>query len=122
PKCQKTGSPVDVYKAHRIWSALILSSWSSHPEISCKKCAVKRQIGAVLFCGTLGWWGFPWGVIGTPVQIIRNFCAMVANPKAGQPSPLLLNHVKVTVGQKLAIDLQNEQAEQSIPPALPPQV
>ncbi|MDP0489452.1 MAG: hypothetical protein Q7Q71_00195, partial [Verrucomicrobiota bacterium JB023] len=47
PKCQKTGSPVDVYKAHRIWSALILSSWSSHPEISCKKCAVKRQIGAV---------------------------------------------------------------------------
>ena len=27
PKCSKRGASVDVYKAHRIWSAVILSSW-----------------------------------------------------------------------------------------------
>lgn len=123
PKCNRRDSPVDVYKAHQIWSILIMTSWSSKPELSCKSCATKRQLGAVLFCGTLGWWGFPWGIIGTPVQIIRNFSAMAAQPK--QSSPLLHNHVRVIVGQRLAQDLQNQELRQQAqstppPPPLPP--
>lgn len=114
PKCNQAGSPVDVYKAHRIWSAFVLTSWSSHPELSCKSCATKRQLGAIAFCGTLGWWGFPWGIIGTPVQIVRNFTAMAATPKTS--SPLLHNHIRVELGQRLAQDAQNQN---NTPPPLP---
>ncbi|MDQ8190505.1 hypothetical protein [Roseibacillus persicicus] len=120
PKCGKAGSPVDVYMAHRIWSALILTSWSSQPEVSCKSCATKRQLRAIAFSGTLGWWGFPWGLIGTPVQIIRNFSAMAAKPK--RDSPLLRKHVQVVLGQRLAEDLamaESQQVQPAVPPPLP---
>ena len=117
PKCNRAGSPVDVYKAHRIWSVLILTSWSSSPELSCKSCATKRQIGSIFFCGTLGWWGFPWGIIGTPIQITRNFAAMAARPK--QSSPLLRNHVRVLVGQRLAQQQYSQQQAGVNPPPLP---
>ena len=116
PKCNQSGSPVDVYKAHKIWSMLVLTSWSSEPELSCKSCATKRQCGAILLNSVIGWWGFPWGIIGTPVQIFRNLGAIAASPK--QSSPLLYNHVRVTVGQRLAEDLQNSQ---QTPPPLPSQ-
>jgi hypothetical protein len=106
PKCSKRGVSVDVYKAHRIWSAVILSSWGSYPELSCRSCATKRQVGSILFCGVFGWWGFPRGILGTPVQIFRNFGSMAAGPKSGKPSKLLLNHVKLMTGQNLARDLQ----------------
>ena len=117
PKCNKTGSPVDVYKAYRIWSALVLTSWSSQPEVSCKNCANKRQLGAILFCGAFGWWGFPWGIIDTPIQIIRNLTAMTARPK--ENSPLLENHVRVVIGQRLAQDLSSQEPAVATPPPLP---
>jgi hypothetical protein len=35
PRCSGPG-PLDVYKAHQVWSALVLTSWSSRPALSCK--------------------------------------------------------------------------------------
>jgi hypothetical protein len=119
PCCQRTGSPVDVHKAHKIWSILVMTSWSSTPELSCKACGVKRQLGAILFSGTLGWWGFPWGIIGTPVQILRNFGAMAAGPKGDQPSALLHKHVQLLLGQQLAADIQAQEQTVPTPPPLP---
>jgi hypothetical protein len=94
PRCGRQG-PVDVHKAHKIWSALILTSWNSSPQLSCKSCATKRQIGAALFSGVFGWWGFPWGLFMTPVQVVRNLVEMTGGPQAGQPSPLLQKFVRL---------------------------
>jgi len=110
PRCKVVGSPVDVYKDYRIWSLLILTSWSSRPAISCKSCATKRQIGSIFYCAFLGWWGFPWGFLGTPIQIFRNLTAMLSGPKSGQPSPLLMNHLKVNMGQQIAQEIHSQQA------------
>lgn len=117
PRCGGPG-PVDVHKAHRVWSALILTSWSSSPELSCKSCATKRQLGAMLFSGCLGWWGFPWGIIMTPVQVARNISEMVGGPKPGQPSPLLEKVVRLQAGAQLA-QSQARAAHTPPPPIIP---
>src|SRR5262245_48403802 len=75
PNCKGRG-PVDVHRSYRVWSALVLTSWSNPVHVSCRSCAVKSQITSTLFCLVLGWWGFPFGLIMTPVQIFRNFIAM----------------------------------------------
>jgi hypothetical protein len=97
PRCGGLG-PIDVHKAHQVWSALVLTSWSSKPELSCKPCATKRQLGATLFSGVCGWWGLPWGLVLTPIQVTRNIVEMVSGPKHGVPSPLLQKFVRVQAG------------------------
>ena len=110
PKCSGRG-PVDVHKAHRVWSALVLTSWSSSPEMSCKGCAVRRQLGSILFCGVLGWWGFPWGLILTPTQIVKNVIEMVGGPKPSQPSELLERAVRMNLAAQVA--------QRTTPPPMP---
>lgn len=88
PNCGGAG-PVDVHTSYRVWSALALTSWSSRPVISCRRCGTKRQLGDALFSLLLGWWGFPWGVLMTPVQLGRNLLAVLHGPDPSQPSPAL---------------------------------
>ena len=88
PKCKGPG-PVDIHVSHRVWSALFLTRWSSSPQISCRRCGLKSQAGNLLFSSLFGWWGIPWGLIFTPVQISRNIGAMLWPPKAANPSEQL---------------------------------
>ena len=84
PKCGGHG-PVDVHTSHWVWSAGVLSSFKSKPEICCLKCGTKARFGAMVFCTLFGWWGFPWGVFGTPAQILRNLRR--SGPPIGQDEP-----------------------------------
>src|SRR6185312_7658532 len=45
PKCNGPG-PVDVYKSHQVWSAVVLTRWTSNSQVSCRSCGTKRQAGA----------------------------------------------------------------------------
>ena len=110
PVCGGRG-PVDVHKSYKVWSALFLTSWSTHPVISCRSCARKKQIGHLLFSGVFGWWGFPWGLVLTPVQVTRNLIACVWEPSKGKPSALLENFTR----RMIAV----EAAQQPRTPALP---
>lgn len=85
PKCGGSG-PIDVFTAHSVWSAVFLTSWKSQPQVSCKSCGVKSQIGGILSSAVLGWWGFPWGIIMTPVQIFRNIAGMTRKVDTTMPS------------------------------------
>ena len=100
PKCRGLG-PVDVHKIHRVWSALVLTSWNSVPEVCCRSCGIKGQIGGLLFSFFLGWWGFPWGIILTPVQISRNLIGMCRGPDSSQPSADLQRLVQVSIAAQL---------------------
>jgi hypothetical protein len=101
PQCQGPG-PVDVHKSYRIWSLVILTQWSNTPRISCKRCGVKAQLGDALFSLALGWWGFPWGLVMTPVQIGRNLAGVFrASPVTG-PSPDLERAVSMTIAASAA--------------------
>jgi hypothetical protein len=108
PKCSKQNGPVDIRKSHEVWSAIILTRWSTQVALSCKSCASKRQLGAILFCGFAGWWGFPWGLIVTPIQIVRNTVELFT-PNAKSPSPSLDRLVRIQLGSQI----------RSTPPPLP---
>jgi hypothetical protein len=89
PRCKGPG-PVDVHTSYWAWSALLMTRWGNQPQLKCRRCGVKSQLGNVAFTGLLGWWGFPGGLIWTPVQIGRNLRGMVAPPDPSQPSAKLM--------------------------------
>ena len=113
PKCRGLG-PIDVHKIHRVWSALVLTQWSSTPQVSCRSCATKSQWGGVLYSALLGWWGFPWGLILAPVQITRNIAGMFGGPDPSKPSDALRKLVQVNIGLQ-----ELRKSQQNAPPVLP---
>jgi hypothetical protein len=94
PKCKGPG-PVDVHTSYRVYSMLIVTRWQSFQHVSCRSCGVKSQLGDALFSLVLGWWGFPWGLIMTPVQVTRNLAGTMKNRSEIGPSPELENAVRV---------------------------
>lgn len=112
PKCRGPG-PLEVHKVHQVWSALLLTRWTTNAQLSCRPCAAKSQLGGILFSAVCGWWGFPWGLILTPVQITRNIAGLCASEPT-QPSEALRKLVLVHLGTQI---LQKKQ--QQTPPPLP---
>jgi hypothetical protein len=101
PKCGSLG-PVDVHKVHEVWSALVLTRWTTRGQVSCRSCATKRQLGGAAFSLAFGWWGFPWGLVLTPVQITRNIIGMSSGPDSSMPSEELRRSVLVNLGLQMA--------------------
>ena len=101
PKCHGSG-PIDVHTTHKVWSALILTSWSSKPQISCRACGTKGQLEGLAFSLVCGWWGFPWGLVMTPVQIARNIHGMASGPDPSRPSPDLERVVRLQMAQQVS--------------------
>ena len=110
PRCGGPG-PVDVHTSHSVWSAMVLTSWKSKPEICCRSCGTKRRLGAVASSAVLGWWGFPWGLIMTPIQIARNLGGMLSSSASTGPSGKLENLVRVHLASQLAKSGQGQGAE-----------
>jgi hypothetical protein len=93
PVCKQAG-PTEIHFAHNIWSALVVTSWNSSARFSCKACGVKQQSLAAAKSLLLGWWGFPWGILGTPVTVLRNVWGMSRHIGASQPSKALLSQTR----------------------------
>jgi hypothetical protein len=103
--CEGPG-PVDVFTSHRVFSALYVTSWRSIPRVSCRACGTKAQLGGAAYSLFLGWWGFPWGLVMTPIQIVRNLVALSRHADGSAPSPLL----EALVREQLAAQgMANEQ-------------
>lgn len=101
PRCQGPG-PVDVHTSYRVWSALLMTSWSSRPTVSCQPCGTKRKLGDALFSLVLGWWGFPWGLVMTPVQVGRNLFGLTQRPNPAVPSATLERILRLQLAGRLA--------------------
>jgi hypothetical protein len=118
PKCQGPG-PVDVHAAHNVYSFLVMTRWSSKPEMSCRGCARKRQLGAAALSMLTGWWGFPWGLIITPIQVGKNVGAILgmSGPDPSTPSPSLRKAVLLTMAaqQDAAIRAAAQSGQKSRP-------
>jgi hypothetical protein len=99
PRCQGPG-PVDVHSSYWVWSALALTRWGTQQQLNCRRCAIKSQVGNLLFSGVLGWWGFPWGLLFTPVQVGRNFVAIFLPPDRSQPSAKLVHVARIQLANK----------------------
>lgn len=119
PHCAGPG-PVDVHAAHTIWSALVLTSWQSHRVFACRACATRRQLLAALKSLLLGWWGFPWGVLGTPITLARNGYALATQRNLRAPSAALVQQARVLLAAGLIAQAREAQARAPRqPPPLP---
>lgn len=76
PRCKRQVAPVDVHSWHRVHSFILMTQWSTRRSVCCRKCGRRDQILGTVYSATLGWWGFPWGLLVTPVQIARNVAAI----------------------------------------------
>jgi len=112
PQCNGSG-PVDVHTSYRIWSALLMTSWGSRVQISCDRCGVKARITDSLFCLVLGWWGFPWGLIMTPVQLLRNL-SKPSRTKNYQTTPS--DQLAKLVRLRMAAEIVSRPADPTEPP------
>jgi hypothetical protein len=99
PRCQGPG-PIDVHTSYWVWSAIAMTRWGSQQQLKCRRCAVKSQVGNMLFSGILGWWGFPWGLLFTPVQVGRNFLALFSPPDPSMPSDKLVQTARIQLASQ----------------------
>lgn len=101
PRCEGPG-PVDVHTSYRVWSALVMTQWHSRPAVCCRRCGVKSKLGSAAYSAVLGWWGFPWGLLMTPVQIVRNIGGLFVSPDPEQPSEKLENILRLHLAAQAA--------------------
>ena len=82
----------------------------SRPLVAGRSCGIKAQLGSALFSLFLGWWGFPWGFVMTPIQIVRNLVGLAKGPDPAQPSEQLHRMVRIQMaGQVLAAQQHHQQ-------------
>ncbi len=100
PKCKKSG-PVDVHEYYRVWSAFVVTRHTNFSQVSCRRCAIKSQAGGMIFCALFGWWGIPWGLIFTPIQIGLNIMAMASPPDPAAPSRELKRRARIQLAARV---------------------
>jgi hypothetical protein len=115
PNCSRPG-PIDVHTSHSVWSALIMTSWRSTPQVCCRRCGNVAKLRDSALSLFIGWWGFPWGLIMTPVQISRNVFGLFSSADPAAPSKMLHRMVCLNI----AAQLQNAPVPAG-PPPLPSQ-
>jgi hypothetical protein len=86
PRCKKQNGPVDTHAHHRVHSFILMTQWRTQRSVSCRRCGRRAQMGSALYSAVLGWWGFPWGLVVTPVQVARNI-AEICRRDQGRPTP-----------------------------------
>jgi hypothetical protein len=81
-------------------SFVFVPRWRSVPTICCRMCGLYRQLRGILTSLVMGWWGLPFGVIMTPIQIARNLKGIVFPPDRRKPSPMLERMVRIDLGRR----------------------
>jgi hypothetical protein len=77
--------------------SFLFSSTTSEITIACVNCLNKRNYAAIKSCAFLGWWAIPFGIINTPIYILKN---VEAKRQHGldQPSESLVSFIKSHIG------------------------
>jgi hypothetical protein len=57
-----------------------------------------------------GWWGFPWGLLVTPVQVVRNIVNVMSSPDELRPSEKLRNIVRQNIASNILTEQQKKAA------------
>ncbi len=103
PKCGGEG-PNDMQWHYTIWSFIVITSHKDIPEVCCRNCGLRKKIGGFFYSILLGWWGFPFGILLTPVQVIRNFIGFFILPKQGKVSRQLDDAIRMELGAEALLE------------------
>ena len=98
PYCGGPG-PVDFHYSYCVMSFLIITRFQTVPKVSCSSCGTKAKLSNFFTTLFLGWWGFPFGLIFTPIYLCRNLFGMIFSQSTDTPSELLREFVKLQLAQ-----------------------
>ncbi|RDZ28726.1 hypothetical protein [Lysobacter silvisoli] len=101
PGCLRQGTPIEVRRSYHVWSAIFLTRWGTSQKVRCRRCGIRNNLTDAAFSATLGWWGFPFGLLMTPVQILRNLGEMLISDRPRPPSRELLELARLDLGQQV---------------------
>lgn len=95
PICHKHNGNVEMHKIYKIYSFILLTQWKTKPFLSCIGCGKIEQAKALVSNLLFGWWGVPWGILGTPVVIVKNVKVLISSPIHNtEPSQDMIDFVK----------------------------
>jgi hypothetical protein len=101
PICKGPG-PVDVYYSRWARSFIVITQWGSSVALSCRPCRNKKWLQDTTTTLALGWWGFPTGLVITPIVLLRNGWEFYFGPKASTPSKRLDAVARARLGSSVA--------------------
>jgi len=104
--CRQKGN-VEFHKSVFVWSAILVTSTKENAFIGCTSCARKKQLLDTLGTAVLGWWGFPFGLIMTPLAVSINIFQMIKSGSRKEPSEALMQYAR----ERLARSLRSSQLE-----------
>lgn len=99
PKCDGPG-PIDVHRSYSIYSIILFTSYETNEHIVCLKCAKKKQLVNLLSSSLFGWWGVPFGIVVTPIQIVKNIIELFKKPGQNEPTDLMHKRVRQMLATK----------------------
>lgn len=99
PVCQGHG-PIDVHKSYFVYSVIIYTRYKTKEHIMCRECARKKQLSDLLLSFLFGWWGIPFGILITPVQITKTIFALFNNPGQIEPTELMTKRIRQILAAK----------------------
>ena len=99
PKCKSEG-PVDVHQSYSLWTILYVTRLNTQLHLCCRGCARRTQFGAVIKSVLFGIWG-PFGILLTPVQILRNLVGMIGGPPPYAPSAPLFQLIRRVTAEQI---------------------
>lgn len=102
PDCHRNDSKIETRKHYRVWSAVIITSSTKQTHVCCKSCGRKINFESIMFCLVFGWWGIPWGILITPVQIILNIAEIFNAADDKIPSDDLVQRARIGLAATLA--------------------
>jgi hypothetical protein len=103
PSCGRAG-PIDLRRSHWVWSLMVLTRWGTDQRIECVRCGRLRQAKAMGFSLLAGWWGVPFGLVLTPVQLVRNAIGLMQSSK--RPSADFERLMRLELARRTAQDAE----------------
>ncbi|MDE3071660.1 MAG: hypothetical protein KGJ63_02880 [Pseudomonadota bacterium] len=93
--------PVDVFPSYFVYSVVLWTSWRKKRNLSCRSCGRKRQAKELAASLLLGWWGFPFGLVVTPIIVLANVIGMVRNPLGKEPGNELKEYARLVAAHEI---------------------
>jgi hypothetical protein len=105
PTCNRSAR-LNIYESHQVYSVLVYTRWSTEFHYCCQLCGRKRQREDLVTSLLVGWWGVPFGLIITPIQVLRNVMAM--SRLSDETSPRLARSARLQLAERLEKAAQSE--------------
>ncbi|TWU59281.1 WD domain, G-beta repeat [Rubripirellula tenax] len=112
--CARCGGPgpLDFHGGQQVISVIILTWTTDATVFGCHRCGKNAAIKATVTTLFAGWWGFPWGLIMTPIVLVTNTVALLQSTPPG-PSARLLDAAKMDMAAQLRQRVESDAEEEA---------